>query len=333
MRIESSVTAVSWIPSEAVKGMTKLPFEHGITHYDEPPPDIIDDLEGLRRADRFRFANELRAWIEIEEGRIVDHGHCGGGRVGSTTIRLGSKKVVFEAVPFPDLRPRPEVGPTSVHFVQTAGGRTGLPAPRHVRRKPHVQLAAPMAWSTLALTMRSDGTSSFEMLGASPFPRHWIYDHEGKLAAKTGTINFKQWYRKAFGAHSPWGDEDSPALVTVAETALERQLSTTLMQAGTKPRVRRVPRGKTLVEQGEPAAELLLLLDGVLSVEVDGEKLAELGPGAILGERACLEKGRRTCALRAATPAKVAVASADQLDRAALMKVAAGHRREKRARQ
>jgi hypothetical protein len=39
MRVESSVTAVSWIPSEAIQGMTRLPFEMGLAHYDEPPPD------------------------------------------------------------------------------------------------------------------------------------------------------------------------------------------------------------------------------------------------------------------------------------------------------
>jgi hypothetical protein len=72
--------------------MTKLPFEHGITHYDRPPPDAIDDLEGLRRADRLRFANELPAWIEVEDGRIVDHGHSGGGQIASSTVRLGSKE-------------------------------------------------------------------------------------------------------------------------------------------------------------------------------------------------------------------------------------------------
>ncbi len=69
MRIESSVTSLSWIPSEAVKGMTKLPFEMGMAHYDPPPPDGLappDDLESLRAADRFRFANELRAWIEVD---------------------------------------------------------------------------------------------------------------------------------------------------------------------------------------------------------------------------------------------------------------------------
>jgi hypothetical protein len=36
MRIESSVTAISWIPSEAIEGMPKIPFEMGIGHYDEP---------------------------------------------------------------------------------------------------------------------------------------------------------------------------------------------------------------------------------------------------------------------------------------------------------
>src|SRR5436190_16642142 len=146
MRIESTVTSLSWIPSEAIKGMTKLPFERGVTHYDKPPPDVIDDLEALRRADRFRFANVLRAWIEVEDGRVVGHGYTGGGRMGSSTVRLGSKEVVFEAVPFPDLRRPPEVSPTSVRFVQTAGGRAGLPAPRYVGRKPHVQLSAPPVW-------------------------------------------------------------------------------------------------------------------------------------------------------------------------------------------
>src|SRR5215211_3295750 len=89
LRIESSVTAVSWIPSEAIEGMPKLPFELGIVHYDEPPPDRVDegDLERLREADRFREANHLKAWIEVEEGRIVDYGHAGGGLVGSTALR------------------------------------------------------------------------------------------------------------------------------------------------------------------------------------------------------------------------------------------------------
>ncbi|HEV3402052.1 MAG TPA: cyclic nucleotide-binding domain-containing protein [Acidimicrobiales bacterium] len=328
MRIESSVTSLSWIPSEAVKGMTKLPFELGMAHYDPPPPDVLDDLEELRRADRFRFANELRAWIEVEDGRVVAWGHSGSGHIGSTTVRLGPKDVVFAAVAFPDLRPEPEVSEAGVRFVQTAGGRTGVPAPRTVRRPPFVQVAAPLAWSTLALTIRADGSSDWEVVGASPFPRHWVYDQTGALAAKTGMIDFKEWYRSAFGRHSPWGDEDSPALVTVAETALERQLAATIMQAGTRPKIKKLHEDRTLVEQGDPGDSLFLLLDGVLAVEVDGARLAEVGPGAILGERALLEGGTRTATLRAVTPAKVAVAAADQLDREALAEVSRGHRRE-----
>ena len=62
-RIEGSVTAISWIPSEAIEGLPK-PFELGVGHYDEPPPDRLEpgDLgRRLRDADRFREANELSA--------------------------------------------------------------------------------------------------------------------------------------------------------------------------------------------------------------------------------------------------------------------------------
>ena len=66
MRVTSSVTCISWIPSEAVAGGTRLPFDVGIAHYDPAPPDRVDDLAALRDADRFRFANRLSAWIEVD---------------------------------------------------------------------------------------------------------------------------------------------------------------------------------------------------------------------------------------------------------------------------
>jgi hypothetical protein len=328
MRIESSVTSISWIPSEAVEGATKLPFEAGIAHYDVPPPDVIEDLELLRLGDRFRFANELRAWIDVEDGQIMNHGCSGGGRIGSTTMRLAGRSMTFAAVAFPDIQPEPEVGPDYVRFVQTAGGRAGMPAPRRVNHPPFIQIAAPLAWTTLALTIRADGGADFEVLGASEFPRHWIYGHDGKLAAKSGIIDFDDWYRKAFGHHTPWGDEDTPALVTAAETALEREVSTTLMQGGATPDVRRIKQGKVLVSQGDKGQDLYVLLDGVLVVEVDGDEVAEVGPGAILGERAILEGGLRTSTLRARTPVKVAVAPGDQIEPAVLAEISESHRRE-----
>ena len=68
MKIESRVVAVSWIPSEAVKGAMKAPFELGIAHYDEPLPGRARRPRGLARArDLFRVANDLRAWIEVDD--------------------------------------------------------------------------------------------------------------------------------------------------------------------------------------------------------------------------------------------------------------------------
>lgn len=334
MRYEAQVTSLSWIPSEAIRGVLKTPFEVGFTHYDEPPPDELGDIEALRRADRFRFANRLRAWITVgTDGRVDQFGYSGGGLMGSTTVQVPGLSHTFEAFALPDIQREPEVlgDGHAVRFVQTAGGRTGLPAPRRVRRKPFVQWQAPLVWSTIALTLRTDGTSDFEVLGATRFPRHWIYDQRGRLCAKSGLTDFKDWYRSAFGRHSPWGEEDSPALVTAVETALERALSNRIMRGGSNPRVRRVKAGGVLVREGDERSELYLLLDGVLRAEQAGERLAEYGPGALLGERAALEGGRRTATLVAVTPCRVAVAAVADIERSALEELSLGHRREESA--
>jgi hypothetical protein len=328
MRFESCVTSLSWIPSEAVTGATKGVFEIGVTHYDDPPPDVIEDLDSMRKSDAFRFANRLEAWVDVEGGKIVDAGYGGGGVMGSTTVRLGGKGVTFAAVALPELRDDPVVTSDRATFVQTYGGRTALPSPRRVSRPPFVQFRAPLVWTTLALTVRADGTSDFELTGASPFPRHWVYDAEGKLAAKAGLADFKQWNRKSFGRNTPWGSTNSTAFVTAVETALERELAGLIMRGGDKPAIRKLKAGALLTEQGQPGAEVFLVLDGVLALEVDGEPLAEFGPGAILGERAVLEGGVRTSTLRAVTKCRVAAAQGDQLDRKVLEEISQGHRRE-----
>ena len=320
MRLESSVTSISWIPLNAIEGIVKMPFEMGVAHYDLPPPDLLTDLEELISSSAIRFANELRAWIEVEDGRISGHGYSGRGHMGNTRMRVGSVNLTFYGIAFPDLQAEPEVGEDFVRFTQTAGGRPGMPAPRRVRRRPFVKIAGPVVWSTLALTIRADGTADFEVVGASSFPRHWIYGHDGTLQAKTGLIDFDTWYRESFGEKNPWGDEESPAVVTAVETELERELSAIII--GSDPPFRRLRAGETLVEQGQAGDELFLLFDGVLAVEQDGGQLAEVGPGAILGEMALLEQGRRTATLRAVTPCRVAVVPGDQVDRAALDAVA-----------
>jgi hypothetical protein len=329
MRIESSVTAVSWIPSEAVEGLPKIPFTMGVAHYDDPPPDVIEDLDALREADAFREGNELRAYVEVEDGKITGYGHLGRGHIGVTRMKLGPRELSVAAVALPTIQADPEVGDGWVRFTQTAGGRTGMPAPRRVRGKPFFQINSAIAWTTLALTIKADGSSEHKLVGASPFPRHWVYDKEGKLVQKSGMIDFEEWYRESYGKNTPWGDEDSPAFVTEVESALERELSRSIMREDAASKPRRVEANELLTEQGDPGDELFLLLDGVLAVEVDGETVAEVGPGAILGERAVFEGGKRTATLRAVTPAKVVAVPAAEIDPSALEELAGAHRREK----
>jgi Cyclic nucleotide-binding domain len=330
MRLERSVTAISWIPSEAIKGLPKLPFELGIGHYDPPPPDRLSegDLERLRDEDRFREANLLRAWVEVEDGRIVDCGYAGAGFVGSTTFRVGPKAIVVPGVGFETIQHDPERDESRVRFVQTVGGRAGFPAPRRVSGKPLFRIHSATAWTTLALTIHADGSSEHALVGASPFPRHWIYDDSGQLVQKSGTVDFKTWYRESHGEQTPWGGEDSETLVAAAESALERELSARLMAGDAKPSRKRLKAGETLVEQGEPGSDLYLLLDGILAVEVDGESVAELGPGTIAGEQALLGGGTRTATLRAASACNVAVVPAEALAAEELEAIGAGRRQE-----
>jgi hypothetical protein len=329
MRYESSVTSLSWIPSEAVTGGARVAFDSGFTHYDDPPPAQIDDIEALRVADRFRFANVLRAWIDVDgAGEISGCDYSGGGLIGSTTIRMGGLRHTFQNALLPDLRRDPERGDGWVRFAQTTGGRTGMPAPRRVRHRPYIQWQAPLVWTTLSLTLHADGTVERAMTGASRFPRHWLYDADGRLTHKSGLTDFTNWMRVSFGRHTPWGDQDSEALVTAVESALEHQLSVQLMHGAAKPKVERLPAGAVLVRQGEPGTDVYLVLDGVVRVEREGEWLAEYGPGALLGERAHLEGGTRTSTLVAVTACRVASVDASQFDRSALTELSGGHRRE-----
>ncbi len=334
MRIERSVTTVSWIPSDLLEGTGKLATRMKLAHHDPPPPDSLGGdtaaaIEQLRLNDRFRFANELRAYIEVDDdGHITDSGYCGGGVIGATIVGHGVGSITIPPVKLHDQRSEPEVTPTSVRFTQTVGGRTGAPMPRAVKHPPFLQYHAPIVWTTLELTIHADGTHEARMIGASGFPRHWVFDNGGSLVAKSSVAEYKKWMADSFGRRTPWGDEDSPALISEIESHLERELQESIMRGDKKPDIHRVKEGETLVEQGSSSDEMYLLLNGVLVVEVDGEKIAELGPGAVFGERAVLEGGTRTATLRAVTECKVAAVPAVHIDHEKLAALATGHHRE-----
>ena len=296
MRYERSVAAITWLPFGLLDALPNLPFGVAAAHYDEPPPDPLGDLDGLRDADRFREANELRAWIEVEDGRIVDYGRDGRGLLGGAGLDLGADQLAFPAVEFPVIRPEPEIGDGWVRFEQTVGGRIGLPAPRPIRGLPYFHIGSAAAWTTLELLMFANGSSEQRLVSASPFPRHSVYGPHGGLLEEHGLESYDQWYRETSLDESPWSGNE-----------LDDELDKVVLNAGAKLARRRLSRGKTLVKQGERGCDMFLLLEGVLGVEIDGQTVAEVGPGALLGELAILGNGRRTATLRALGPSRVAV--------------------------
>jgi hypothetical protein len=325
MRIESTVTAVSWLPSEAVRGIRKLPFAIGAARYDDPPPDTITDAAALARSGAVRQVNELGAWVELENGKISDGGYTGGGHAGVVELEVGEESVRGQGAVMPLIQQPPELEDGVARFVQSFGGRIGPPIPRRIAGLPLVRVRAPLGWTTLALTFRSDGTATGSLLGASRFPRHWVYDAEGRLVAKSGEIDFSSWLQQPGDDETPWGQQDDRVLVADAESDLERALSRMIMS--TDRRVLTIRAGDRLTEQGATSTDAFLVLDGVFDVYVGGQEVAEVGPGSIVGERASAE-GRRTATLQARTTCRVARFDPAELSAEHREELASRHRRE-----
>src|SRR2546430_16158641 len=146
MRIESSVTSVSWIPAEAIGGSKRPPFDLGPMHYDAPPADQIDDVQALARSGAVRFINQQRAWVEFDHGSIVGHGQSGRGWMGRTKLGFGSRMILYPTIAMPDLRPEPGSTSESFRFFQTPGGRPALPLPRKLNRPPVVPINPTILW-------------------------------------------------------------------------------------------------------------------------------------------------------------------------------------------
>ena len=213
-------------------------------------------------------------------------------------------------------------------LLQTFGGRTSQPMPRLVQGAPFVRVVAPIVWTTLRLVFFPDGTVRGDLEGASRFPRHWVFDRNGVLEAKSGLTDFADWMRRSAPERTPWGASDSPVVLSQVESALERRLSAVVMHGGSPPTIRTLAAGEVLIEQGDAGTEVYLVLDGLVTVAVHGKVLGELGPGAVVGERAVLEGGRRTATLTASTTVRVAAVDSSAIDRDELRRLVAGHRRE-----
>ena len=67
------------------------------------------------------------------------------------------------------------------------------------------------------------------------------------------------------------------------------------------------PAGHVLARQGEVGREAFVIVSGEVVVRRDGEELAVLGPGAVVGELAVLGGWRRTADLEARTDLEAVV--------------------------
>jgi CRP-like cAMP-binding protein len=54
-----------------------------------------------------------------------------------------------------------------------------------------------------------------------------------------------------------------------------------------------VPEGKELVREGDYSYDVLAIEEGTASVERGGERIADLGPGDVIGEMGVLERSQR----------------------------------------
>ncbi len=63
-----------------------------------------------------------------------------------------------------------------------------------------------------------------------------------------------------------------------------------------------VPDGKELVREGDYSYDVLAIEEGTASVSRGGEKIAELGPGDVIGEMGVLERSQRNATVVATSP-------------------------------
>ena len=319
MRIESSVTSLSWIPSEAIGGMTKMPFETGVAHYDPPPPDVIEDIDALQRDGRFRFANRLTAWIEVEDGAIVGHGQSGGGLICSTLLQLGKKQVAFEAIALPDLHPEPEVGAQRGDLLPDRGRahRGARPPPgaagpvRAVLRPAGVDHAGPDAARRRVVVVRADRRQQLPPalgLRRRQQARAQVGDDRLLELVPARLRQAQPLGRPGLpGAHHRGGDRPRAPAVAHAHAGRRQAQG-----------ARRSRPARSSPSRARPRTTSTSCSTAWCASRSTGERLAEYGPGSMHGERAVLEGGRRTSTIRAVTACKLAVASADSIDRDAL---------------
>jgi CRP-like cAMP-binding protein len=68
-----------------------------------------------------------------------------------------------------------------------------------------------------------------------------------------------------------------------------------------------VPGGRELMTEGDVGHEAFVVVDGTAAVTRGGEAVAEVGPGAVVGEMALIDRAPRNASVTATSPMKLLV--------------------------
>ena len=242
MRIESRSPWITWIPSEAIKELTKMPFEMGIAHYDDPARTSSrtsthcatgtrsarpTSSAGLRRGRRRRQGGRRRATCRGLHRRQRPQARPEGVELPQGQVPCHRERARRSA----------ELG--ALHRPPAAGWACRRPGA--LRGKRLFQLASASAWTTAPARHLHRRHRERRAREGEPVPRHWIYVPSRSAGQKSGSIDFDAWYREVYGSKTPGAR-------AIGRPSSRRPNPGSSVTVGFSDEERRQARARTLVE-------------------------------------------------------------------------------------
>ena len=246
------MTSLSWIPSEAIEGAQRLCLR--LRHHPLRPAAAL-------RGPRPRGPARGRPLPLRQRAAGVDRSRCGG-----TRHRLRLRRRRAHGV---------DDGQRGRAPAQVRGGAAARPPTRARVRRRVGALRADHRWPDRpAGTAAGAAAALHPVAGAARLDdalAHLARRRSGRAGTRsgraaspgTGSTTRREPSRTSRGSPTsrtgtasrsagtrPWGDQDSEALVTAVETALERSLSARVMGGSGKVKIKRFPAGAILAQAG-----------------------------------------------------------------------------------